>query len=319
MGNLTDNTKNKNKNLTNNQTKNVILSIALILALCALSVLFIIKTMSLDNAPLYNYRVHILSIGVSLVGALACVMIVLLVINKTKIYRLLLSALILITLILGGLYLLIKSGIFQKISSIEELREYIKSFGTQAFFATLIMQILQVVALPIPGVIAIGVSVALFGPIKGALISFLGIFIGSMIAFFIGRKLGKRTVCWIVGEDTLNKVQDSVKGKDKVVLTFMFLFPFFPDDVLCFVAGLSTMPTKYFIIMIIVTRIISVTTTAFSVNGNIIPYDTWWGILIWAVLIGATFLFSYYFYKNSDKFKIFNKSKNDKSKDKIAK
>jgi uncharacterized membrane protein YdjX (TVP38/TMEM64 family) len=268
--------------------------------------------MGLKGAPFYAYRTQITGFLIAAIALCGLSLGVLLAFNKTKIFRLVLSGLILITLILGGAYLLVKSGILQKISSIKELREYIKSFGAQALIATLIMQILQVVALPIPGVIAIGVAVALFGPLKGAIISFIGIFLGSMIAFFIGRKLGKKAVCWIVGEDTLNKVQASVKGKDKIVLTFMFLFPFFPDDVLCFVAGLSTIPTKYFVIMIIITRIISVTTTAFSVNGNMIPYDTWWGILIWAALILTTFIFSYYFYKNSDKIKFFSRPKKHK-------
>ena len=296
-------------NLTKPRLKNVILSVVAITILCALSVLFLIKLLSLEAFPVKGYNTQILSLGIGTIAIIICALIIAFLLTKTTLFRLVFTILILITLSLSVLYFLIKSGIFTKVTSVKELREYIKGFGASALLATLVLQILQVVILPIPGVITIGVSVALFGALKGAIISFIGIFIGSVIAFLIGRKLGKRTVCWLVGEDNLNRVQKKVNGKDKIVLSFMFLFPFFPDDLLCFVAGLSTMPIKYFLIMITITRLISVFTTAYSVNGSVIPYDTWWGLLIWVVLIALTLLSSYYLYKNSDKIKLFNRTK----------
>ncbi len=296
-------------NLTNPRLKNVILSVVAITILCALSVLFLIKLLSLEAFPIKGYNTQILSLGIGIIAIIICALIIAFLLTKTTLFRLVFTILILITLSLSVLYFLIRSGIFTKVTSVKELREYIKGFGASALLATLVLQILQVVILPIPGVITIGVSVALFGALKGAIISFVGIFIGSVIAFLIGRKLGKRTVCWLVGEDNLNRVQKKVNGKDKIVLSFMFLFPFFPDDLLCFVAGLSSMPIKYFLIMITITRLISVFTTAYSVNGSVIPYDTWWGLLIWVVLIALTLLSSYYLYKNSDKIKLFNRTK----------
>ena len=81
-----------------------------------------------------------------------------------------------------------------------------------------------------------------------------------------------------------------------MILTVMFLLPMFPDDILCFVAGLSPMSWKYFIIMQVITRAISVSITSFSLGGSIIPYNTWWGILIWiaiGIAIIALFIFLY--------------------------
>ena len=65
----------------------------------------------------------------------------------------------------------------------------------------------------------------------------------------------------------------------------MFILPIFPDDILCFVAGLSTMTWKYFIVMQLISRAISVVLTSLSVAGLVIPYTEWWGILCW-ILIG---------------------------------
>ena len=87
----------------------------------------------------------------------------------------------------------------------------------------------------------------------------------------------------------------------------MFLLPMFPDDVLCFVAGLSSMTWGYFIIMIIVTRIIAVVSTAYSVG--FIPFNTWWGILIWLALLALVILAFWLVCKYSDKIDGFIKNK----------
>lgn len=216
------------------------------------------------------------------------------------------------------LYVYSATGMRERVSSIDELRAYVSDFGGNAVLFMIILQILQVVILPIPGFVAVGATVALFGTIKGAVISLVGILLGSFIAFFVGRYLGYPAARWLVGENSLKKGLESVKGKDKAVLTFMFLFPFFPDDVLCFVAGLSSMSNSYFAVMIFLTRAVSVFTTAYSVGGKIIPYDTWWGILIWAALILSVAAISYFVYKHGEKIekrfsKIFGKNKQKNS------
>ena len=174
------------------------------------------------------------------------------------------------------------------------------SFGYLAVVIYVLMNVLQVVVLPIPGFIAVATGVALFGALKTSIFSYIGIVVGSLIAFFIGRVLGYKVVVWLVGEESVKKWLKSIKNKDKLILTFMFLFPFFPDDVLCFVAGLSTMSTLYFIFMILICRLISVVITSYSVHGSIIPYNTWWGILIWVVIGVLTVILTIYLYRNGD-------------------
>ena len=143
------------------------------------------------------------------------------------------------------------------------------------------------------------VGVALFGPFQATLYSLLGIILGSYTAFFIGRKFGNKAATWLVGEDTLLRWQKKLKGKDNLVLTIMFLLPMFPDDVLCIVAGLSSMSTRYFLGMITIARVIAIVTTCYSVN--IIPLNTWWGILIWVGLLAVFTLAFILIYKNMDK------------------
>ena len=87
----------------------------------------------------------------------------------------------------------------------------------------------------------------------------------------------------------IQKWQKKLKGKDNFFLTVMFLLPMFPDDVLCFIAGLSSMSVRYFAIMIILSRLFAIGTTCYSIR--LIPFNTWWGACIWgliiAIIIGA--------------------------------
>jgi hypothetical protein len=44
-------------------------------------------------------------------------------------------------------------------------------------------------------------------------------------------------------------------------------------------------------------------------NNSIIPYNTWWGIIIWAVLFGLTILSFFIIYKKGDRIEKYIKTK----------
>lgn len=203
-------------------------------------------------------------------------------------------------IVLLVLYAVKVSGLWDKIGSIEGLRSYVASYGRFTVPIFIAIQFLQVVVLPIPSMVTIGAGVALFGPFYGAFYSLIGILSASIIAFFIGRHLGYKVVSWIIGEKSLQKGLQLVKGKDTIVLTFMFLFPFFPDDVLCFVAGLSTMSVKFYLVMITATRITGIVLSSYSLGGKIIPFDTWWGIALWVSIFVITCVLCVIIYKNGE-------------------
>ncbi|MBQ8876319.1 MAG: TVP38/TMEM64 family protein [Clostridia bacterium] len=177
----------------------------------------------------------------------------------------------------------------------------------------ILLQFLQVVVLPIPSIVSTLAGLALFGAVKTLLYSFVGIALGSFFAFWIGRKLGNRAVAWMVGEETLRKWQKKLKGKDRLFLTLMFLLPLFPDDILCFLAGLSTMGWGYFTFVILLSRALALSTTCFSVD--FIPFTTWWGGLFWVLFAIILIVIFVFIYKNLDKIQ----QKIDRIKAKIRK
>lgn len=294
---------------SSNKIKKILLAVALIL-LAGLTVLFsALYVNTFTGGFFYENKTLLLSTVTIMVAVITTIALAFSSSQNKTVFKVSLVVLTIISLALLLMYFLKISGLADRIDSIEDLRNYVASFGYLAVIIYVVMNFLQVVVLPIPGFIAVGTGVALFGPLKTAIYSLIGILLGSFVAFFIGRVLGYKVVKWIVGKETLDKWLKSIKNKDKVVLTFMFLFPFFPDDVLCFVAGLSSMSSTYFVIMITICRIISVVVSAYSLNGNVIPYTTWWGILLWIIVFALTAVFTVYLYKNGDKIEKFFKKR----------
>lgn len=229
--------------------------------------------------------------------------------NWEKIIKSLLVLFIFLAFVLVFLFILQKTGFFSVINDTKRLQEWLQKSGAWMPILYILLQYLQVVILPIPTFVSTAAGVALFGPFKTLLFSYVGVVLGSFTAFYIGRKLGYKAVSWIVGEVELKKWQEKLKGKDNFFLTVMFLLPFFPDDVLCFIAGLSSMTDKYFFWMLLITRAIGISSTSYTLN--FIPFTTWWGLLIWAGLILIVGVGVYIAYKNLDKIQGFFKRKKD--------
>lgn len=297
-----------------------VLSCSVIVVLGAAAIVFGLLYMNLTNISfLERHKSLVETLFIIIIGLVTIISVVCQLSDKKFVYRLTFLTLILMTAALAVLYVMQITGLWDKIDSVEDLRNYVSGFGGYAVLIFIAIQFLQVVVLPIPGFITVSVGVLLFGAFKGSVYSVIGIVSASIVAFFIGRVFGYKVAGWLVGKENLDKGLELVKGKDKVILTFMFLFPFFPDDVLCFVAGLSSMSVPYYIVMITITRIINIVVSAYSVNGSIIPYNTWWGILLWIAVFILVAALCYVIYRHGDKIENFFKSKFSKRKNNYKK
>lgn len=279
-------------------------------ALLAAAIAFLFTAYGLTYKSLPFIAKHfalLMGVTAGAISALIIAYVLFYIFKKQALYRLILCTLICLDIFAVAFFALSASGILPKLTDIDALRDYIAGFGGTAIFIFILFQFLQVVVLPVPGSVSVAVGVALFGPLRCSFFSLIGILIGSIVAFFIGRVIGYKAVCWIVGKDDLDKWLQKVKGKDYLLLSIMFLLPLFPDDILCFVAGLSSMTWTYFIIMIIITRVISVFSTSFSLG--LIPFNTWWGLLIWGLLLAAVIVSFWLVCKYSDKIDAFIKRK----------
>ncbi len=222
--------------------------------------------------------------------------------GKKRTAKMLLSFFILLDFSLFLLLTLQKTGFFNVVKSSESLQAYLERAGIWMPMIYILLQFLQVILLPIPSVVSTIAGVALFGAFWATIYSMIGIMLGSILAFFIGRRWGNKAVSWMVGADTLQKWQRKLKGRDNLILTLAFALPLFPDDILCFLAGLSTMSMGYFVVMITICRFLGIAGTCYSID--FIPFNTWWGVLIWCGFALLTILVFVFLYRNFEKIQV---------------
>ncbi len=162
-----------------------------------------------------------------------------------------------------GLYYLFKStGWLGNFESVEELKKIIQGAGFYSYSIFVLIQFLQVTILPIPGIVTTIVGVILFGPVIAFFLSLLAILLGSISAYFIGNILGIKVLKWAIGKEKTEVLQNKLK-KGKYVFFLMMLFPFFPDDILCILAGVINMDFKFFLNTNLITRTIGIFSTCF--------------------------------------------------------
>lgn len=212
--------------------------------------------------------------------------------NKERFYKIAIILAYFGIILLTAATLVLRSGIFNEIDSTEELIAIINGFGMSGKLIFILIQFLQVTFIPIPSTIVTATGAALYSPWEALLLSSIGLWLGSFLAFFLGRTFGVKLVKWVIGEEMLIKYNGFVKGKDKAMLIYMFIFPIFPDDMLCMLAGLTTMSYTGFAVIQLISRPLNVACTVFVFDYlKSIPFSGW-GIAVWlAILIFFVLVF----------------------------
>lgn len=238
--------------------------------------------------------------------------------RKKLIYKIIISIICLILIALFLIYIYKKIGL--KDLTADSLRNFIESKGIVAPLIFIIVTFAQVTLIPIPSTITVLTGNLLFGPWLSFLYSYIGMILGSLFAFFLGKKLGRKFINWIAGDiETVDKYLLKLKGKEKIVIFFMFLFPFFPDDLLCSIAGILPITFFEFSIMQLLTRFTSIGATLLFMSGEIIPYDGWGIVIIilFSILGIIAFIISMKKSEQINAFlkKLITKNKNESNKD----
>ena len=221
-------------------------------------------------------------------------------------YKLSITALYIGAVFLIGYFALNKSGLLSSIDSADDVVNYINNSGGVAEVIFVLANFLQVTIIPIPSTITTTAGALLFEGIwKPLYLTVIGLVIGSMFAFFLGRVLGVRFANWLVGEKTIAKYKAMTKGRDKIVLFYMFIFPFFPDDFLCILAGMTNYTYIGFFFLQVFSRTLGTLTTILIAKGIVsIPFYGWW-LALWAVIIILVIVLLIYTIKYSEKIEQF--------------
>ncbi|MED5098675.1 TVP38/TMEM64 family protein [Niallia circulans] len=168
-----------------------------------------------------------------------------------------------IVTILLGLSLILSIGliyysptIIKIMSSMNNFRAFIHSTGNWGPVMFILFQILQIVVAPIPGEVVQVAGGYIYGVTLGSLYTTIGLIIGSAIAFYFTRFIGRDYISKLLQKKKykwMSLIQD--EKKFSIFLFIFFVIPGLPKDLLVFVAALTSMSSLRFFTILIVGRL----------------------------------------------------------------
>lgn len=157
--------------------------------------------------------------------------------------------------ILGGcVWALYATGFFEAAGSPERMGAYIARCAPWSHLAYFGVQLVSVIVAPIPSNITAAAGAYLFGLWPSFLLTWGAVTGGSALVFALARALGQRFASQFVNEKLSEKYLDLIRRKRDVFLALAFLFPFFPDDLLCILAGLTDISFRRFLLLVVLAR-----------------------------------------------------------------
>lgn len=193
-----------------------------------------------------------------------------------------------VVVLLLVLLALFRSGFFKAISSEAALEAYIARWEPWSQLAFFGIQLISVILAPIPSNITAAVGGVLFGTVQAFLLTWAAVVIGSMAVFLLARALGQRFVRSFVGKKVSDKYLEVIRRKRDTFLLLAFLFPFFPDDIICILAGLTDIGWKRFLVLCLIARPWGLLVAA-AVGGSALDIPIWGMVVLGAVGV-AVFL-----------------------------
>ena len=154
----------------------------------------------------------------------------------------------------GGVGALYATGFFEAAGSPKQMGEYIARCAPWSHLVYFGVQLVSVIVAPIPSNITAAAGAYLFGLWPSFLMTWGAVTAGSAVVFLLARALGQEFAGKFVGEKLEEKYLDLIRRKRDVFLALAFLFPFFPDDLLCILAGLTDISFRRFFLLAVLAR-----------------------------------------------------------------
>lgn len=171
---------------------------------------------------------------------------------QRKKLRHILSLLIVMILIIFS-FVLLKAYLNGAFRDVQSFQKYMERYGIIAPLFLVMVQAFQVVVPVIPSFFGYAAGTTMFGVSAGFWCNYIGISLGSIIAFFLARKYGMPLLKELFHSEKYQKWSDWA-SRSKSYSGFLFLatlLPLFPDDYLCYLSGVTEMTASRFIWIII--------------------------------------------------------------------
>ncbi len=146
------------------------------------------------------------------------------------------------------------TGFFEAARTSQGMQDYIARCTPWSHLAFFGIQLASVIIAPIPSNITAAAGAYLLGMWPAFLLTWAAVTLGSAALFGLARGLGQDFASRFVSEKLSDRYLDVIRRKRDPFLAMAFLFPFFPDDLLCILAGLTDISWKRFLVLVVLTR-----------------------------------------------------------------
>lgn len=136
----------------------------------------------------------------------------------------------------------------QWFSDIEAVTTSIRGYGLWGPAILFVLFILQTFLAFIPGQALMVASGYIYGFSGGILITWISLVVGGQMAFWLARRYGRPFAEKWVTPATLDRWDKSAAGQGISFYVITLVMPFFPNDAMCYVAGLGHMSYRRFLI-----------------------------------------------------------------------
>jgi uncharacterized membrane protein YdjX (TVP38/TMEM64 family) len=159
------------------------------------------------------------------------------------------------------------------LGGVDQLRVKLLSYGPWAVVISAALMIAQAVVAPIPGNIVSITNGLVFGPLWGALLSWVTMTAGASISFVLSRSFGKPLALRFAGE-SMGKADRFFKKYGKQAMFLSRIIPFVPFDAVSYAAGLIGVPYSTFLLATAIGTIPSI--LIYSYLGSVVGDGYWW-------------------------------------------
>lgn len=155
-----------------------------------------------------------------------------------------------------GIYFLVPSvnreinGAIKVLTSmgVDGVIEYIRGYGAYAAIISFLLMILQSIVSPIPAFLITLANAAIFGWVRGAILSWSSAMVGAIMCFYISRILGRDVIVKLTSDKALKSLDSFFDRYGKHAILVARLLPFMSFDLVSYAAGLTSISIVSFIV-----------------------------------------------------------------------
>lgn len=164
--------------------------------------------------------------------------------NKAKRNRFILLGIVIVCALVYLLVPSVKNWVNTSVNTlfttdINNVIEYIRSFGGYAVAVSFLLMILQSIISPIPAFFITLSNAAIWGWWRGAILSWTSSMVGAAMCFYIARIIGRDIVVKLNSNSAVEHIEKFFDRYGTNAIVIARLLPFIPFDIVSYFAGLT--------------------------------------------------------------------------------